>query len=213
MVHKNKILNKDESSIDFISDNDNIIIIEPIYFPDNTYYNSLKKKSSNEFGNVSLILQNGKKINKVFPSDITIDEILKAFYLILGLSNYHYFILANDNGKKIGLNDKRKLEEFCNNILLEERYPDKIGSHIKILGKQIKFISYSNNKKLYSYVIWVLNKIEDIIKYSEPIEGRLVKRIIIGENEIKKDEEKRLCSSLSLGITKDFDCFVEFEFE
>ena len=67
LVHKNKILNKDESSIDFISDNDNIIIIEPIYFPDNTYYNSLKKKSSNEFGNVSLILQNGKKINKVFP--------------------------------------------------------------------------------------------------------------------------------------------------
>ena len=66
LVHKNKILNKDESSFDFISDNDNIIIIEPIYFPDNTYYNSLKKKSLNEFGNITLILQNGKKINKVF---------------------------------------------------------------------------------------------------------------------------------------------------
>ena len=153
-----------------------------------------------------------KKLIKFFLSDITIDEIVKVFYLILWLSNYHYFILANDNGKKIGLNDKRKLKEFDNNnILLEERYPDKIGSHIKNLGKQIKFTSYSNNKKLYSYVIWVLNKIEDIIKYSEPIEGRLVKRIIIGENEIKKDEEKRLCSLLSLGITKDFDCFVEFE--
>jgi len=35
---------------------------------------------------------------------------------------------------------------------------------------------------------------------------------IIGEIEIKKDEEKRFCSLLSLGITKDFDCFVEFEF-
>ena len=62
------------------------------------------------------------------------------------ISNYHYFILTNDSEKKIGLNDKRKLKEFGNNILLEERYPDKIGSHIKILGKQIKFISYSNNK-------------------------------------------------------------------
>jgi len=94
-----------------------------------------------------------KKLIKFFLSDITIDEIVKAFYLILGLSNYHYFILSNDSEKKIGLNEKRKLKEFGNNILLEERYPDKIGSHIRILGKQNKFISYSNNKKLYSYVI------------------------------------------------------------
>ncbi len=65
---------------------------------------------------------------------------------------------------------------------------------------------------MYSYVIWVLNQIEDIIKYSELIEGRLVKKIIIGEIEIKKDEEKRFSSLLSLGITKDFGFFVEFEF-
>ena len=210
LIHKNKILNKDESSIDFISDNDNIIIIEPIYFPDNTYYNSLMKKSLKDAYNVILLLQNGIKFNKVFPSDITIGEVCKAFYLIHGLSNNHYFILDNDMGKRISLKDKRKLKEFCAPIYFEEIYPDNIGYHIKILGKKINFTLYSNDKKLFSYVIGLLNKIEDIIKYSEPIEGRLVKKIIIGEIEINKDEEKRLCSLLSLGITKDFDCFVEF---
>ena len=39
LIHKNKILNKDESPIDFISDNDNVIIIEPRYFPDDSYCN------------------------------------------------------------------------------------------------------------------------------------------------------------------------------
>jgi len=46
LIHKNKIFNKDESSIDFISDNDRIIIIEPRYFPDEPYYNFLMEKSS-----------------------------------------------------------------------------------------------------------------------------------------------------------------------
>jgi hypothetical protein len=60
------------------------------------------------------------------------------------------------------------------------------------------------------YIIGILNKIEDIMIYSEPIVGRRVEKINIGEIEIKKAEDKKLFSLLSLGITKDFDCQIEF---
>ena len=209
LIHKNKILNKDESPIDFISDNDNIIIIEPRYFPDDSYYKSLMKKSSNDFRNVILNLYYGNILHRSFPSDITFGEMCKAFYLILGSSNYEYLFLKYDEGFRIDPNDKRKLKEFVKSLSLEERGKGGIiTAHIKVLGKQINFTINSNS---YNYIIGILNKIEDIIIYYEPIEERKVKSIKIGEIEIKRDEDKRLCSLLSLGITKDFKCQIEFE--
>ena len=112
LIHKNKVLKKNESSIDFISDNDNIIIIEPRYFPDDSYYNSLRKKSSNDFRNLHLKLFNGQNLYKVFPSNITIGEVCKAFHLILGSSCCDYFYLSFS--QKINLNDKRYLKDFLN---------------------------------------------------------------------------------------------------
>jgi hypothetical protein len=207
LIHKDKILNKEETSIDFISNNDNIIIIEPRYFPDDSYYNSLMKKSSNTFTNVLLTLDTGKRLHKVFPSDITIGEMCKVFSLILGASNGDYFLHC---GNKIHLNDKRKLKEF-GDLSLEFKYICNIkGLVIDVLGKQIKITIYSNEKAIYGFRIGILNKIEDIMIYYEPIVEQRIKKIKIGEIEIKKDEDKRLCSLLSLGIIKDFDCHIEF---
>ena len=209
LIHKNKILNEDESSIDCISDNDKIIIIEPRYFPDESYYNSLMKKSSNDFCNVHLTLSNGKRLHRTFPNDITIGEMCKAFYLVLGSSKFDFFLF---NGLKINLNDKRKLKEISYDLSLNIINHQIKSLGIDALGKQISITIYSNEPTLtnHHYRIGILNKIEDIIKYSEPIAGRRIKKIKIGENEIKKDENKRLCSLLSLGLTKDFDCQIEF---
>jgi hypothetical protein len=214
LVHKNKILNKDESSIDFISNNDNIIIIEPRYFPDDSYYKSLEKKSSNHFTYVTLALYDGEKLNRSFPSDITIGEMCKALYLILGSVNYVYLCFKKGISEfKIGSNDERKLKEFGHILSLEERNHEIcIGTHISILGKQINFIINSNVKLFTSHQmkIGILNKIEDIMIYSELIAGKRIKKVKIGEIEIKRDEDKRLYSLLSLGITKDFNCQIEF---
>ena len=215
LIHKNKILNKDESSIDCISNNDNIIIIEPLYFPDDSYYNSLKKKCSNNFCNIQLTLYNGQKLFRTFPSDITIGEICKAFYLMLGRSNFHLFYFINSiYGSEISINDQRKLKEFGSQLLIREtghNIKGLLGTQIHVLGKQINFTIFSDGKKVLSYIIGILNNIKDIMKYIEPIKGRMAKKIKIGEIEIKKDENKILSSLLSLGITKDFDCQIEFE--
>ena len=44
LIHKNSVIDEDESSTDFINDTDYIIIIENKYYPDNSYYESLMKK-------------------------------------------------------------------------------------------------------------------------------------------------------------------------
>lgn len=211
LIHKNKVLKKNESSIDFISDNDNIIIIEPRYFPDDSYYNSLIKKSSNDVRNVRLNLSNGQKLNRIFPSDITIGEIGKAFHLILGSSSYDYFLF---NKYKINLNDIRNLKEFsyCDLVISQEIFQEILGTSIHQLGKQLNFKINSDEKTVHNshFVIGILNKIEDIMIYIEAILRKMVKKIKIGEIEIKKNEDKRLCSLFSLGITKDFDCQIEF---
>ena len=45
LVHKETILNRDDSNIESFSDNDNIIIIKDVYYPDDSYYNFLLKKA------------------------------------------------------------------------------------------------------------------------------------------------------------------------
>ena len=209
LIHKNKVLKKNESSINFISDNDNIIIIEPRYFPDDSYYNSLRKKSSNDFRNLHLKLSNGQNLYKVFPSNITIGEVCKAFHLILGSSYLEYLYLSSS--QKINLNDKRYLKDFLNFTTLNRVIFDNIiNGQINVLGKKLNFKIYSDGKLLHNYIIGILNKIEDIMIYYEPIAGKRIKKIKIGAIEIKKNEDKRLCSLLSLGITKDFECQIEF---
>jgi hypothetical protein len=172
----------------------------------------LKKKCSNDFCNIILTLCNGNQFYRDFPSDISIGEMCKALYLMLGRSSYHFFCFKNSfYGYKISINDQRKLKEFGNQLLIREIGPYFIGSYIHVLGKQINFtISSEDNKKVHSYIIGILNKIEDIINYIEPIQGRRAKKIKVGEIVIKKGEDKIFSSLLSLGITKDFDCQIEF---
>ena len=171
----------------------------------------MRKKSSNDCRNVQLNLSNGQKLIRVFPSDITIGEIGKAFHLILGSSSYDYFLFGK---YKINLNDIRNLKEFryYSLVISQVIFQEILGTSIHQLGKQLNFKINSDEKTVHNshFVIGILNKIEDIMIYIEAILRKMVKKIKIGEIEIKKNEDKRLCSLFSLGITKDFDCQIEF---
>ena len=72
-----------------------------------------------------------------------------AFHLMLGSSNYEYLFFNYGDGFIIDQNDKRKLKEFGDTLFLEEKGKGKIiGTHINVLGKQINFTIYSNDKSL-----------------------------------------------------------------
>ena len=84
----NCILYEDESSIDSISDGDFIIIIENLYYLDDSYLNSLnivEKRSKNV-----PIKMNGQYIrNMIVPDNIKLSQIYKALLFHFGC-HYHY---------------------------------------------------------------------------------------------------------------------------
>ena len=73
LVYMNCILNKDESSIESIADGDFVIIIEDIYYLDDTYLNLLTDKNNiGEKKNVGLSFETGLKRNLVIPIETKI---------------------------------------------------------------------------------------------------------------------------------------------
>ena len=84
LINNNLILNRDETSIECINENDIIIIIEPRNFPDDSYYKSLQERTEKK-GNIRFDFPTGIKIYRVFPDDIKIYEIYKSYNLEFGL--------------------------------------------------------------------------------------------------------------------------------
>ena len=77
-------------------------------------------------------------------------------------------------------------------------------------GKEIiAYISYFD-KKIQNWIfdIGVLNSINFMISQNESFYHRKVKKLEIGNLVIKRDDKRSL---LSLGITKDFNCCIDFE--
>ena len=105
LMHNNLILNRDETSIEFINENDIIIIIEPRNFPDDSYYKSLQERTENK-RQISFEFSSGKRIYRIFPYDIKIYEIYKSINLEFGFDINSYYIYTN--GKQLKINDQQE---------------------------------------------------------------------------------------------------------
>lgn len=111
----NCILFNDESSIDDISDGDYIIIIENIYYLDDTYLNSLININFNGTKINVGIWKNGTELflNLVVSPDIKLSQLYKA--LILHMAWHHIFKYKNES---INTNDDRLVENGMRNCIL-----------------------------------------------------------------------------------------------
>ena len=78
LIHNNCIIDKDESSIDFISDNDIIIIIADRIYPDDTSYNSFIQQ--NDISNMIQIRINNRTL--MFPLNLKLLEMKELIFLI-----------------------------------------------------------------------------------------------------------------------------------
>ena len=208
LIHNNKLLSKDESSINDISENDSIIIIEPRNYPDESYNIALNKKNSNNKINVIFFLLNGKKINMVFPNDVKISEINISFCMHFGL-DINFFNLFY-NGEKLEKNDDRQIKIFTKHntrFIINENHSLEFKYYL--FGKEISYSVISNDENAHGtkYIIGILNSVNDIIIKFESLIRKEVIELIIGGTQISKNEKRSL---LSLGITKDFDCYIGF---
>ena len=210
MIYKYNILNKNEPSIKSINNNDTIIIIEPRNFPDDSYYNSLYQRTTTK-KNILFIFQSGKEYNMVFPEDIKVSEIYKSFSLKFGMDNNCFFLRFNS--KNLQHNDESTFD-IINGIKIYVLENNKLigGSIVYKYGKVILCNIFNDDKKkMFETEIGVLNSTEELNNFIKKYTGKKIKKIKIGNKEIKEIKKGDLRSLSSFGINEDFDCFLETE--
>ena len=205
LIYNNNILNNDESSIEFISEEDEFRIIEPRNYPDDSYYNYLNKKIGNKM-NIIIFFQNGKVINFILPKNTFISEMIKALNLKFGLENN--YIRFSYNAENLASYKDRAIKDIIHDkdkVLVME-----ITNPPYTIGKTVMIdISYTDkNIEGWFFDIGLLNSVNMIIKKVESFHKRKVKKIILGGKELTRNEEKCL---LEYGIKNNFNCLVEFE--
>ena len=204
LINNNLILNRDETSIECINNNDIIFIIEPRNFPDDSYYNSLQDKTEDK-GCIEFEFSSGKSpIYRVFPYDIKICEIYKSINLELGLDTNTYKLLYS--GGPLEIYDQQEATFLIGFTITILDY--NIFNKILLFGKIViaKIKSKTHN---CSESIGILNSIYDLKELILNLLGKKkIKELIIENKEI---EEGDIRSLFSLGIKNDFTCFVECE--
>ena len=203
LVHNNSILDRDESSIKLISNDDTIIIVEDRYYQDNSYYNSLIKNNNFE-DMINIRLSGSINDSLYFPLDITFSEMLKTIYFKFDRDNRDFFI--DYYCEKV--NDKIK-EIFGNKKVVYITVRDAGGILSGFRSKYGKEINlYFHN---YNIQIGILNSNKQLIKIIDCLEydyTKKVRKLYIEGKELNIEEEKSL---LSFGIKEDCsNCKVEF---
>ena len=208
LINNNLILNRDETSIECINNNDIIIIIEPRNFPDDSYYKSLLERTKNK-ENITFEFSSGKVINRIFLDDIKIYEIYKSLNLEFGLDIFTYKLLFS--GLTLKINDQNNGSNlFRRKIIINESESDIIDfiKFGKFVIATIKYNIKNGSSTTYIY-IGILNSVKNLIEvFQYKNLPKKLKKFTIGNKAIEKNDTMSL---FSLGIKNNFTCFAEFE--
>lgn len=195
LVYMNCILYEDESSIDSISDGDFIIIIENIYYLDDSYFNSYKISEGNC---KNVIKMNYIPIhNMIVPDNTKLSKIYKALLFHFGCDyNFHY--------RSHRLYER---DPYIDNIEVIERssieciQKDFSRTYFPILGKIINLKTTFKDKNrtiLFncpdSFNVGILNSIKELVKYIEFLNYAKIKGFYLDEKQISFEEDKSFSS-------------------
>ena len=206
LIYQNKVLSKDESSIEFMSEDEEIRIIEPRNYPDDSYYNFLNQKNGFKY-NIIFSLQSGNKKNLILPKSTSISDMIKAFKLKFGLENDYTELIYNSKG--LSAKDNRKIMDVIINGSMIFVL-NKINI-LYVIGKSVVVNISDNTKKIlenWIFDIGLLNSIKYIIDKVESFHRARIKNLSIGNKKLTRDDERCLSE---IGIFQNFDCIVEFE--
>ena len=192
LIHKNKILKNDESSLDEISNGDMIYVIENYLYPDKSYYLKLQNKYyGTDYINIRLCF-NGYFESFSFSKEVTIQELTKAIaeskdYLLEDCT----FIY---NAGYLNPNDKRKIKEIIHgNFAIIDCYIKGSTVNFTPFGKTI-FAKGVNENAL----IGTLDPIRNLFMLIAKEKGK----IIIGNVELTIESENYLSF---YGINENFN--------
>ena len=209
LIHKNYIIDEDESSIDFITQNDYVIIIENRTYPDSSFYESLIKNNpcTDSTYMISVNVASDKRVKYFeFPSNITIFQMKKALNLEFGFCKRDKIFWMEDNENKYLKEIFIKPEG--NYIRYEEAkccYNNVFYG--KIINVEIEFIKNAKHFK-FIVVIGQLDSNKILVKKIQNLSLYKVKKIIYDNKTLNIKDEM---SIKSLGIKNGSVCFVEFQ--
>ena len=199
LIHKNKILNNDELSLDAISNGDIIWVVENNLYPDKSYYLNLQKKYyGTKYINIKAIFGESYELFS-FSIEATIQELTRAIAESKGYAFEDCILLYN--AKQLYLNDKRKIKEVIHyDFVTIQCLIDLFGLHgFTPFGKKI--LAKGNN---YSVFIGTLDPIENLFLLITKKRGK----IIIGNVELTRESENYLSF---YGINENFNFIYKEE--
>ena len=204
LIHENKILNKDESNINELSNDDIIVIIENKLYPDRSFYNELQKKyPESDKKNIIIKFPSDNKKNYTVNGEVTIKELLKAISEDNGLDERDCFFLLNGKKLRGNINIKELLKSYNQfDITLFHQEKALLPTYGKILkGESIK---------THSKIIVETGSLEPIkVLFSGLFDlGIKVNTIFIGSVKLKKDSDN--CLSF-YGIKDNFNFTYEID--
>ena len=209
LIHKDSIIEKDESSIEFISEGDTVIIIENRNYKDDSFYNEIIKNNSNSnLINIRFIDDYHEKpiYSLSFPENITFSEMMKAFNLKLGFcenDNYYEHYMSIDG--KITL---KELFSFpSQNIHYWETHrlnAFNINQYGKIILIEAQIVSKPNDRTTIR--LGLLNSNKLLIKRIEAELSVKVRNIYLNKNILNIKDEMSL---FYIGIKENCKCMVD----
>ena len=219
LYHNNKLLNDDDSSIEFILNGDTISVKSDTNF-NSLYYQSILEiyKDSPKI-NIFFKSSIGYLLNLVLPNNISIKQMFKIFYKEMNIEkNKINSLKFLYNGRSMKIEDDRILEE-----IFEYSYNFTITFFIaKDLAPQdivytygpgkIFVISIMNNKGIkMDFYVGTLEQIsnfrERLNKKIDELKFRIINNPILypGNIDVKEDCERTLSS---IGIRDDCICKI-----
>ena len=219
LIHNNKILENDESSIEDISNGDNIIIIEDRLYPDESYYFSILKKYENErCSKINVVFSfTGFSQKKIFvlSEQTTISEMIHAIHLFYGYDSRDLRILYDANS--IEPNEKIIRKLFNSNTISIKGYKkqnDRLFTECRLIGKIITAKLLIDNKSEEvkvgrlnnTKVLFCIDIFHGFGGYKENM--RNLYNICVNNIEIKYEDNH---SFASLGIKENFNCILKLK--
>ena len=196
LIHNNKILKKNESSINEISNGDIIWVIENKLYPDNSFYISLQNKYNDYNGtdiiNVRVDFTDGSgSFIYSLSGEITVQELIRAII-------EHKGYVLNDceflyNASRFHPDDLKKIKEYTGSVSMR-------------ITCNLFHTTTTRSPFLGKIIVGHGNETSVQIGTLEPISNLFVQmgrgKIIIGNVELKRESDNYLSF---YGINDDFD--------
>ena len=212
LFYNNNILNNDESSIEDIHDNGQIILFQRPNFEtlrnSSLYKYIIKLFPSHKMMNIFIEVQfQITKLTLVLPETIPFSLMLRLIKIIFKIDKNKARLSFCDKEINMDSNDSKKIADYfsCSNPTLFLVEKSTCVNVLDFRGKEVKATIFFKNKNIFKAKF--VNKYDPVCRlYDIFLNDSRNNRIFYKGIELKRDDKH---SVASLGIKGDFECFIE----